>query len=305
MELFQVRYFLTLSRTLNFTRAAEECHVSQPALSRAILQLEGELGGDLFRRERNLSHLTELGRAVLPALQQCYEASVNAKALAQAFLKQDHTPLHLAMSRSIDMELMSPLLGEITHAFPRIEIKVYRGAPHEIAEKLKGGEAEVAVAGPLGDDWERFDSRKLYRQQFGLLIAREHPLAQRNAIAPQELLAERLLCRPHCPMTDSLVAKLRSLGGSDVTRHEVPLIDDLAGLVRANFGIGVWPMERRMAGDFSLNQVEGVDLSRWIHVHSVAGRRHSVATATLIGLLRARDWTPPPPIMPVQSEAVH
>ena len=51
MELHQIRYFLALSKTLNFTRAAEEFNVSQPALSRAISQLEAELGGELFRRE--------------------------------------------------------------------------------------------------------------------------------------------------------------------------------------------------------------------------------------------------------------
>ena len=52
MEMHQVRYFLAVTRTLNFTRAADECNVTQPSLTRAIKQLEGELGGDLFRRER-------------------------------------------------------------------------------------------------------------------------------------------------------------------------------------------------------------------------------------------------------------
>ena len=54
MEMHQIRYFLGVSRTLNFTRAAEECNVSQPSLTRAIKLLEEELGGELFRRERNL-----------------------------------------------------------------------------------------------------------------------------------------------------------------------------------------------------------------------------------------------------------
>lgn len=66
MEFHQIRYFLALSKSLNFTRAAEECNVSQPALSRAISQLEAELGGELFRRERNLTHITDFGQAVLP-----------------------------------------------------------------------------------------------------------------------------------------------------------------------------------------------------------------------------------------------
>lgn len=62
MEMHQARYFFAVARQLNFTRAAEECHVAQPSLTRAIKLLEEELGGELFRRERNLSHLADLGR---------------------------------------------------------------------------------------------------------------------------------------------------------------------------------------------------------------------------------------------------
>ena len=174
MEMHQVRYFLTVCQTLNFTRAAEECNVSQPALSRAIKQLEEELGGDLFRRERTLTHMTDFGRAVLPALRQCYEGSLSAKELAQSYLQAGHAPLHLALSRSIEMELLSPVLSQIAVAFPRIEIKVVRAPPHEIGERLKGGEAEVAIAAPLGEGWDRFEARKLYQERFGLLLNR-HP----------------------------------------------------------------------------------------------------------------------------------
>ena len=55
MEMHQIRYFLAVARTLNFTQAADECNVSQPSLSRAVIKLEEELGGDLFRRERSLT----------------------------------------------------------------------------------------------------------------------------------------------------------------------------------------------------------------------------------------------------------
>ena len=63
MEMHQVRYFVALCETLNFTRAAEKCNVTQPSLTRAIKLLEDELGGPLFNRERNQTHLTELGPA--------------------------------------------------------------------------------------------------------------------------------------------------------------------------------------------------------------------------------------------------
>src|SRR5215216_1657080 len=84
MEMHQVRYFLAVTRTLNFTRAAEECNVAQPSLTRAIKQLEAELGGDLFRRERPRAIMTELGERMLPLLRQCYDSAISARTLASS-----------------------------------------------------------------------------------------------------------------------------------------------------------------------------------------------------------------------------
>ena len=61
MEMQDIRYFLAMSRTLNFTKAADVCHVTQPALTRAIRKMEDELGGLLFSREPNNTHMTDLG----------------------------------------------------------------------------------------------------------------------------------------------------------------------------------------------------------------------------------------------------
>jgi DNA-binding transcriptional LysR family regulator len=291
MELHQVRYLLAVCETLNFTRAAEQCHVSQPALSRAIQQLEAELGGELFRRERRLTHITDLGRAVLPALRQCYESSLSARALAQSYLKEGHPPLQLGLARSIEMELLSPLLAEISTAFPGIEVRVFRGAPLDIGEKLKSGDVELAIAGPLGEEWERFEARELFEEQFGVLLTRCHSLSRLNTIQLPVLLTERLLCLSDCEMTERLTAKLQSLGAHKITKHEAPLVDDLLDLVRANFGVGILPMGRRIPDDLCIREVEGVDLRRWIHVVTVAGRPRSVGAATFVKLLRAKDWS--------------
>ena len=86
MEMHQVRYFLAVAETLNFTRAAEQCNVSQPALTRAVQQLEEELGGLLLRRERKLTHLTDFGRLIEPHLRQLFADAEAAKTTAKKFL---------------------------------------------------------------------------------------------------------------------------------------------------------------------------------------------------------------------------
>ena len=83
MEMHQVRYFLAVADELNFSRAAEKCNVSQPSLSRAIQLLEGEFGGQLFRREYSRTHLSELGKMVRPYLETVYDAAVKAKQLSR------------------------------------------------------------------------------------------------------------------------------------------------------------------------------------------------------------------------------
>src|SRR5215471_8347424 len=113
MEMHQVRYFLAVARLLHFTRAAEECHVSQPSLTRAIKQLEDEFGGDLFRRERPQAQLTELGQRMLPLLKQCYESAMGARSLASAMKSGEIGSLNLALSRTIDVRLLIPDLMQL------------------------------------------------------------------------------------------------------------------------------------------------------------------------------------------------
>jgi DNA-binding transcriptional LysR family regulator len=86
MEMHQVRYFLAIADTLNVTRAAERCHVSQPASTRAIQQLKEEMGGLLLRRERKLTHLTDFGLLIEPHLRQLSADAEAAKSTAKKFL---------------------------------------------------------------------------------------------------------------------------------------------------------------------------------------------------------------------------
>src|SRR5436189_4115767 len=113
MEMHQVRYFLAVARVFNFTRAADECNVTQPSLTRAIKQLELELGGDLFRRERPAAQLTELGLRMHPLLKQCYDAATGARQLASSFKSGEVGALRIALTHSIDLSLLIPLLDQI------------------------------------------------------------------------------------------------------------------------------------------------------------------------------------------------
>ena len=113
MEMYQIRYFLSVARELNFTRAAEECGVAQPSLSRAIKQLEGELGGELFRRARPKAILTELPvHRTPPILTRCFASATAAQVLAAGTGKGGAGALRVALSPTIGIELVLAALRE-------------------------------------------------------------------------------------------------------------------------------------------------------------------------------------------------
>src|SRR3954471_10723001 len=182
MEMHQVRYFLAVARVLNFTRAADECNVTQPSLTRAIKQLEAELGGDLFRRERPAAQLTELGQRMHPLLKQCYEAATGARQLASSFKNGEVGALRIALTHSIDLSLLIPHLDQIKRQFNRLEFRFLRGDARAVGEFLRKGEAELGIAAEIGEDWDRLDTWPLFTENFQFVVNRRHPLAEREKI---------------------------------------------------------------------------------------------------------------------------
>ena len=123
-----IRYFLAVGETLNLTRAAERCNVAQPALTRAIKALETELGGELLRRERAVSHLTELGQRMLPMLRQCYDTALAAKMVAASIRKGEAAPLSVAISHTVTLGRFTPTLEELSRVLPGLQLKLHRGS---------------------------------------------------------------------------------------------------------------------------------------------------------------------------------
>jgi DNA-binding transcriptional LysR family regulator len=291
MEMHQVRYFLAVSRTLNFTRAAEECHVAQPSLTRAIKQLEEELGNELFRRERNLTHLTEFGQRMLPLLQQCYDSAASAKALATSLKTGDVAPLSIALSSAVDLAFLVPDLTELMRAFKGLELRFLRGPREDVIEWLKKGEAELAVAGPLSENWDRLDAWPLFTERLCLAVAVKHPLAERDSIEPAELAQEHLLLRTYCEVFDEFLDFMKSRELHSAMSHRIVSEPDLITMIEANLGISMLPESTAKSDRLRLIEVNGLDLRRTIYLYGVAGRQRAPAASALVRLLRAGDWS--------------
>jgi DNA-binding transcriptional LysR family regulator len=290
MEMHQVRYFLAVARTLNFTRAADECNVTQPSLTRAIKQLEAELGGDLFRRERPAAQLTELGQRMHPLLKQCYEAAVGARSLASAFKSGEVGALRIALTHSVDLSLLIPFLNQIRRQFNRLEFKFLRGSSQEVAEILKKGEAELGIAAELDDTWERLDTWPLFTEDFRLVLSQQHRLAEQDRIELEDLRSEQMLSRNYCEHAGRVSASFREHGLDIDHSHEISSERDLIELLEAEIGVAVIPDTSPIPQSLKRTTVEGLDARRTVHLYGVAGRERTAVASAVIRMLRGADW---------------
>ena len=293
MEMQQVRYFLSVARLLNFTRAAEDCNVTQPALTRAIKQLEDELGGDLIRREGRNTHLTDLGKRMQPLLQQCYDSALTAKSLATKIRHGEVPTLSLAVSRTLDLvHLMRPL-SEMHRSFAGLQLKLRRGTGAQIATMLKNGEVDLAIGGPMGESWDRLETWPMFSEAFDLVVGASHPLAMHNELdLDVELVREaRILIHADPDIAEFETERLDAAGISLAHAHEVDSDRDLEALVVAEFGVAIMPASAMNSSRVRHLACSALDLRRTVAIYSVAGRPRPREAAALLNLVRSADWS--------------
>ncbi|MEW5964066.1 MAG: LysR family transcriptional regulator [Pseudomonadota bacterium] len=153
MEIQELRYFLALSETLNFTRAAERCNVSQPALTRAIKSLEDKLGaGPLVNRERNNTHLTELGRIMMPYFEQVLGQMEAARSCARGFHALENATLTVGLMCTIGPTRMVDLFANFHRRFDTLDLYLRgpRRAARGVAEQGRDRRRHLLPAGSHG-----------------------------------------------------------------------------------------------------------------------------------------------------------
>jgi DNA-binding transcriptional LysR family regulator len=186
MEMHQVRYFLAAAKTLSFTRAAEDCHVSQPALTTAIKKLEGQLGSALFHRDGRSIRLTEFGRRMQPHLGQILQQAQAAENVAKDFRLLNRVPVRLGVMSTIGPMRVASLIAAFEQQSPGVEVAVRDGAPEALAAQLDADELDLAMLNPLDGLGEAYRAEPLYSERYVVLVSpscRNIPSPTRTACA--------------------------------------------------------------------------------------------------------------------------
>ena len=304
MELHEIRYFLALSRTLNFTRAAEQCNVTQPALTRAIQKLEEELGGLLFSRERGNTHLTELGRLLEPQFTAMVERVDQAKHLAGRFLRLEGAQMTVGVMCTIGPLRFVGFLDRFRTAHPGVDITLVEGVPARLAERLLAGELDVAVMAQPEGFAAPLQAQPLYAERFMVACAMTHRFTQRNIITMRDLDGEVYLQRINCEFRDFLAERLIANGTSIARSYRSEREDWIQTMVAAGMGICFLPEFTAAVSGLVTRHVTEPDVSREVCLVTVAGRRWSSPVAAFVKAARAYRWSATAPV-PSPDVPVH
>lgn len=291
MEMHEIRYFLAACQTLNFHRAAELVHVGQPALTRAIQKLEGDLGGYLFRREKGHVQLTDFGCLMRTHLEDVFKRSESAKRSAKSFLTLEQAPLTLGVMCTIGPMRFVGFLNAFRDLHPGIEVTVIEGAANHLAELLLDGKLDVAlVARPEPFD-RRLKTEPVYTERFGLAFSTGHPFEQRNTLHLSDVRGQAYLDRINCEYGNHIDELCRGLGIEIESAYRSEREDWILAMVAA--GMGVCFM-----AEFSARQpgvchrpVVDPEIVREVSFATVEGRSHSPAINAFANALRTYDWT--------------
>jgi DNA-binding transcriptional LysR family regulator len=290
MELYQIRYFVALSQALNFTRAAEICNVTQPALTKAVKKLEEELGGELIYRERQFTRLTELGRIVVPKLEELLTLARAVRQSAESFRSGKETSLKVGLSPCVSAALLTPLMQELVAIHPALGVDLIEAPLSELFGRLVQGEIGAAIIGDLDNVPVQVHSFPLFEERLVVLTCERNPLARLSAIPVGDLQDQTWLDRPNCKIATRFWRQHFGSGSMPKVSHRGRHIGHLQEMIAADLGIMLAPEHTPTVGRVVARSIEGNSTKRTVHLVIVNGRSRSPALESFVGVARKHDW---------------
>jgi len=290
MEMQQVRYFTALADELNFTRAAKVCNVTQPALTRAIQSLEAELGGPLFHRERSQSHLSELGRMMLPYIKSIHEEAMTVKQQARAVANLENAELKLGAMCTIGPSVLSDFILGFHQKHESVCLAIDDATPAHLDAALIDGTFEIGLTRSHDEMDACLHALPLFDENFVIVMPKGHPLCDKEAVKFADLNGHPYVARINCEMaaTGDKIAAEQGVSFPVVFRSERD--DWVLGMVQAGLGWGFFPEFCDLPDDIETRSVIAPEFKRTISIVTMRGRPHSPSVGAFVRSARAHKW---------------
>ncbi len=242
MNLHQFRFVQEAARrNLNLTETAKALYTSQPGVSKAILELEEELGVDIFSRHgKRLRSITEPGQQVLKSIEIIMREVGNLKRIGEEYSKQDAGTLSIATTHTQARYVLPGPVTQLRRQFPQVNIGLHQGSPDQVARMLIDETADVGLATESLSQFDELVTLPAYEWQHVLVMRAEHPLAQVERVDLEQIANEPLVS-----YHPSFTGRTR-IDRAFAQRHLTPNIvleaidsDVIKTYVRLGLGIGI------------------------------------------------------------------
>ncbi len=289
MELSQIRCFLALAETLNFTRAAEVCGITQPSLSRAIKKLEEEVGGILVRRERGHTQLTDMGQLLLPRLQQALSLTDTALSEAQEFARGSSLQITLGVMCTIGPNRLMTLIDHLVHKAPQLDLRMRVATGDRLLDMLMAGEVDIALIGMPGYP-EQLHIQPLFTERYMVSIPNGHRFETFESVPMAELSGEHYVERLNCEFDAHYEAKYGEFPYDLTIRFASENEEWVQAMVLTGLGCAILPEYSVFQPDLLTRPLIDPEIMRTVSLATVRGRHHPAGVAMLVRLCQSLKW---------------
>ena len=290
MEFHQVKYFLAVCNHMNFTRAAESCSVSQPALTVAIQKLEANLGGALFLREGRKLSLTCLGQAMQIHLSRIEETRHAAYGAAAEIVLGEMKHIELGIMCTIGPLSIGPALSAWQSQVADVELILHDVWGQRAQDLLLSGMLDCALIARQDPLPDRFDTVPLMSEAFELVYGQGHSLSGDGPLEIADLNGQAYLDRLRCEFRKTVfeITEQNGLNLNVVMRSERE--DWIQNLIATGMGISLLPRNSIIVEGLSSRPVNGLPSHRTIEVVTVRGRPMTDVVRRFVDFMGGYDW---------------
>ncbi len=195
MNLHQFRFVQeAVRRNLNLTETARALHTSQPGVSKAIIELEEELGVEIFARHgKRLKRVTEPGEHVLKSVELIMREVGNLRRIGEQYSAQDSGTLSIATTHTQARYVLPQPVAKLREAFPKVNVSLHQGSPDQVARMVLDEVAEIGIATESLSQYDDLVTLPCYEWQHMLVMPLDHPLAKNENITLDDLAREPLI----------------------------------------------------------------------------------------------------------------
>jgi len=272
--------------TGSFTRAAELCGVSQPAVTKVIRSLERHLGGVLFHREGNRLILSELGRSMAPLLARIEEQASHAERVAESVRVLEKASVRVGVMETIGGGRIGRQLARFQRSHPGVTVELHQAPARAIVTRLDSAEFDLAITNAERLEGNGHHAEPLYRERYVAVFGRGHRFEALNAVTLADIVGEPYVDRVACELRKDLIALCQ--------QEEIVLLPALRSdqeawvqeLLAAGCGFAILPEFSVCHPALITRPFTNPDVARDVSIVRARGRRLSSAARTLHDHLR-------------------